>query len=98
MSIGNFEAFMAAVRQRESSDNYGIMNNFGFAGAYQLGELAMIDAGFYEKDGTSKNDWTGEWTQKAKDMGVTNVYIGKTTLYNTVHERTGRTKNIACGT
>ena len=38
-----------------------------------MGELALIDAGFYKKDGTTKNDWRGEWTQKAKDMGIDSI-------------------------
>lgn len=32
MGNGNYEAFMAAVRQREASGEYAIMNNSGHAG------------------------------------------------------------------
>jgi len=31
---------------------------------YQMGEAALIDAGYYKADGTKTNDWTGQWTGK----------------------------------
>jgi hypothetical protein len=73
MSKGNYEDFLEAVRKRESSGNYAIQNPLGFSGAYQMGEPALQDAGFYNKDGTAKNDFKGKWTDKAHDIGVNNI-------------------------
>jgi hypothetical protein len=65
-----YDDFLAAIRQRESRNRYTIVNQYGFLGAYQMGEAALIDAGFYLPDGTKKNDWKGTWTSMAQDMGI----------------------------
>lgn len=50
---------------RESSGNYEIVNKWGFAGKYQMGESAMIDAGYYKKPSRNyNNDWSGQFTGK----------------------------------
>ena len=50
---------------RESSGNYEVINPWGFVGKYQMGEAAMIDAGYYKKSsGNYNNDWSGEFTGK----------------------------------
>lgn len=48
---GSYSDFFAAMRQRESSDDYAVVNRFGYAGAYQLGEAALIDLGYAPRDG-----------------------------------------------
>jgi hypothetical protein len=67
-----FEDFLAALAQKESSGRYGIENYSGYLGKYQMGEHALIDAGYYLRDGTDArrnadgkyvdNDWIGHWT------------------------------------
>jgi hypothetical protein len=54
------------------------MNPYGFAGAYQMGETALDDAGFYNSDGTKKNDYIGKWTDKAHKLNIDTIsdYIG----------------------
>ncbi len=50
---------------RESGGNYAATNKQGYIGKYQMGEAAMIDAGYYKKSsGKYNNDWTGEFTGK----------------------------------
>ena len=50
---------------RESGGNYEIINKWGFVGKYQMGESAMIDAGYYKKpSGNYNNDWSGQFTGK----------------------------------
>ena len=39
-------------------------NKYGYAGKYQMGEMAMIDAGYYIKKGSFNNDWSGIFTGK----------------------------------
>lgn len=66
------------LAQRESSGNYQSVNEFGFLGAYQFGEAAMQDVGFYNGDGTNSAclasqggcDWAGSFTGF---MGVNSV-------------------------
>lgn len=63
---------LAALAQRESGGDYGITNQYNFLGKYQFGEAALIDAGYYNQDGTSSScpasqggcDWRGTWTGK----------------------------------
>lgn len=53
----SYAKFKAALRQRESGGDYQVVNQLGYLGAYQFGELALIDLGYYRRDGTGKNDW-----------------------------------------
>jgi len=60
----DYEAFLSALGLRESSGRYDVENPWGYLGKYQMGEAALIDAGYYLQDGTAKNDWKGKWTGK----------------------------------
>lgn len=65
MAKGNYSGFLNALGQRESGGDYGAVNQFGYLGKYQFGELALRDIGYYTYDGTSTNDWkAGFWTGK----------------------------------
>jgi len=46
----NYFDFSDAIRFRESTDNYTAINQFGFIGGYQMGEMALIDAGYYTNE------------------------------------------------
>lgn len=59
---GNYEDFLEALGMRESSDRYDIENRFGYLGRYQMGELALQDAGFLDAD--------GNWTSLANSYGI----------------------------
>ena len=62
---GSYEDFLKALGYRESGGRYNIENSYGYLGKYQMGELALQDAGYYKGDSTpNKNDWIGEWTGK----------------------------------
>lgn len=67
---GTCKDFLKALGQRESGMNASAHNPFGYVGLFQMGEAALIDAGYYRRDGTGRNDWTGSWTGKD---GVTNL-------------------------
>ncbi|PHV19180.1 DUF3262 domain-containing protein [Janthinobacterium sp. BJB446] len=62
--------FLKAIAQRESSLNPGIVNNQGYAGLFQMGTLAMTDAGYYRSNGSAVNSWGGTFTGK---NGVTSL-------------------------
>ena len=64
VAASSYQDFLASLSSRESGGNSHSVNQFGFAGLYQMGESAMIDAGYYRPDGTSRNDWRGGWTGK----------------------------------
>ena len=50
---------------RESGGNYSSVNKYGYVGKYQMGEAAMVDAGYYKKpSGKYNNDWSGQFTGK----------------------------------
>lgn len=61
VELGEFGERMGIL---ESSGNYQIVNSFGYLGKYQMGECALIDAGFYTRDdsGCGSQDWAGTWT------------------------------------
>jgi hypothetical protein len=57
--------FLDALGKKESTDDYGKENDFGRLGRYQMGESALVDAGYvakYDKrqDGNFKYPWTGK--------------------------------------
>lgn len=62
--------FLAAVAQRESSMNPNAVNRLGYVGLFQMGTMAMTDAGYYTPNGTRNNSWQGSWTGKG---GVTSL-------------------------
>ena len=63
VAVQGYPEFKAAVRMRESGGNYQAVNSLGFLGAYQLGEMALTDLGYYPGDAThpSTTNWTNDW-------------------------------------
>lgn len=59
------QQFLNDLGARESGGNYKAFNKYGYAGKYQMGEAALIDAGYYRKSSRHyNNDWRGEFTGK----------------------------------
>ena len=57
--------FLNDLGARESGGNYKAFNKYGYAGKYQMGEAAMIDAGYYTKPSrVYNNDWKGKFSGK----------------------------------
>ena len=60
--------FYKDLGMRESRGNYKAQNRFGYLGKYQMGEQALVEAGYYKKDVNSykdyNNDWSGTFTGK----------------------------------
>ena len=61
MSQGNYADWFDRLGLIESSDNYSAENSSHFLGRYQMGELALQDAGYYNGDVVPGNDWSGSW-------------------------------------
>lgn len=61
----NFQQFLNDLGARESGGNYKAFNKYGYVGKYQMGEAALVDAGFYNKASKRyNNDWSGTFTGK----------------------------------
>ena len=58
----DYSDFLDALGRRESSDRYDAENRFGYLGRYQMGELALREAGFMDTD--------GKWTSLANSYGI----------------------------
>jgi len=59
------EDFLNDLGARESGGNYKAFNRYGYAGKYQMGEAALVDAGYYKKvSKVYNNDWRGTFTGK----------------------------------
>ena len=57
------QQFLNDLGARESGGNYKAFNKYGYAGKYQMGEMALIDCGYYYKPSRIyNNDWTGVFT------------------------------------
>ena len=68
-----FEEFRKTVRFKESSDRYDVVNDLGYAGAYQFGAPALQDTGYLKSGVGSANsamdkedNWTGKDGVKSK--------------------------------
>lgn len=60
-----FQQFLEDLGARESGGNYKALNKYSYAGKYQMGEAALIDSGYYKKNGGRyNNDWGGVFTGK----------------------------------
>lgn len=64
-----FRNFLDDLGNYESGGNYKAVNKFGYLGKYQMGEAALVDAGYYKKEKQIyNNDWHGIF------LGTDNVY------------------------
>lgn len=71
MSDKGIDDFLDALFASEGGTKYNIENKFGYIGKYQFGEDALIDTGYYLKDGSANRDagrfrydWIGRWSGK----------------------------------
>ena len=59
------QQFLNDLGERESGGNYKAFNRYGYAGKYQMGEAALVDAGYYFKPSKKfNNDWSGKFLGK----------------------------------
>ncbi len=59
------QQFLNDLGARESGGNYNAFNRYGYAGKYQMGEAALVDAGYYQKPSRRfNNDWSGSFLGK----------------------------------
>ena len=59
------QQFLNDLGARESGGNYKAFNCYGYAGKYQMGEAALVDAGYYQKPSRRfNNDWSGNFSGK----------------------------------
>ena len=60
-----YQQFLNDLGMRESSGDYTAFNKYGYLGKYQMGEMALVDCGYYKKDNKKyNNDWSGEFLGK----------------------------------
>jgi len=68
-----YNSYFNKLAEKESGGRYNVVNRYGYLGKYQMGEMALIQAGLYKKDRKNiNNKWDGEWTDKAKEFKVYN--------------------------
>ena len=59
------QEFLTDLGARESGGKYNVINKYGYAGKYQMGEMALADAGYYTKPSKKyNNDWSGKFIGK----------------------------------
>lgn len=58
----DYDDFLDTLGFRESSDRYDVENRYGYLGRYQMGKLALQEAGFLDSD--------GNWTSLANSYGI----------------------------
>lgn len=57
-----YQAFLDELGFRESSNDYTVVNRFGYMGRYQLGTLALREIGYMDENGA--------WTDLAHTAGI----------------------------
>ncbi len=66
----DYEGFKQSIKDTEScGGSYKVVNSLGYSGAYQFGEGALAQIGWYQENGKSSvngdNNFEGSWTGKA---------------------------------
>lgn len=46
-----YASFLNDLGGRASGGDYNVVNQYGYLGKYQMGRSALIDTGYYKKDG-----------------------------------------------
>ncbi len=72
-----YSEFLEHLAARESNGIYNVVNKDGYLGKYQMGKLALIDSGYYKRDGSRRNNfsekyWTGKDGVKSKANFLSN--------------------------
>lgn len=63
VAVAAYIDFLQALASAESSNKAGTVNRLGYAGLFQMGEMALQDAGYYRGDRSrGVNDWAGSWS------------------------------------
>lgn len=57
-----YKDYMSKIGDIESTNNYQCVNEYGYMGRYQMGSLALIEAGYMDSN--------NNWTEYAGSMGV----------------------------
>ncbi len=83
-----YDDFLAALRMRESGDNYQAQNQYGARGAYQFHEAALRSIGWYNDDGTngSPDDWRGSFTAASGVSNIQQFLASRTSQDNAMKE------------
>lgn len=70
------QEYLLRLQRVESGGNAAALNRFGYAGLYQMGVPALIDAGWVQRrpGAGGGNDWSNvAWTDKARAAGVGSI-------------------------
>jgi Ca2+-binding RTX toxin-like protein len=83
---GTYAAFLNALGQNESGNNYAYEQPDGhYLGKYQFGESALTVLGYYNEDATPNTiDWAGSWTGKDGVHSVADWLASPTAQENAV--------------
>ncbi len=87
----SYDRFLEDLADRESGGDYKIVNKIGYLGKYQVGEMALIDTGYYRNDGKKGNNsfkdsyWTGKDGVKSKQDFLNNPQAQENAIRN-LHE------------
>ncbi len=68
----SYDEFLRDLGISESSGRYNIQNEYGYLGKYQMGEQALVAAGYYKPKLNYNNKWDGEFTGKDGVYSVNN--------------------------
>lgn len=70
-TTNNYDDFLATLAFRESTNNPQAINTKGYLGLYQMGRLALTDAGYIEPEKSRTNNYKDyQWTDKAAKLGI----------------------------
>ncbi len=82
----SYEEFLRDLGISESSGRYDIKNKFGYLGKYQMGEQALVAAGYYNPKNIYNNKWDGEFTGKDGIFSVNDFLSNKQAQDNAIQD------------
>lgn len=93
-------AYLGAVGQRESGNNYSAVNSFGYAGKYQFGTPALKEAGLIRMDAPNSNsamndpaNWTGQYGVNSLEDWLTNENAQENAMITYTNRNLGYLRN-----
>ena len=64
LSQSQLDTLKANIRQKESSNNYQVVNQLGYVGAYQMGAASLVDVGYVDREAYNRASKGPGWQKE----------------------------------
>ena len=93
LSQSQLDTLKANIRQKESSNNYQVVNQLGYVGAYQMGAASLVDVGYVDREAYNRAPKGPGWQKEFladpnnwKTQGGLQGYLNSTSLQDQAYD------------